>query len=377
MKVLWSAYYEFVKNLRDIRVLIALIACPISIILLLGEAFDGKLAEDFKNRIQTGYVILDSGEFGKSIDNFIKTDEIKKLINAEKYNTEDEAAKASEAGKIENYFIVREDTSNKIIEGKPVLIEIEGKKNIELVQTILEGYVSKNNAYMAALSISEDKFNMAEGSKSGDHFQRIPPLSGKLPKAVDYYSVLTLLQVMTIGAILGIIIVSKNQESNIHIRLYSLPVSKWTVLSGKIIGSSLMLFFSCIVTMIFTKYVYGANWDGNLVLVSATLLVFSFLCIGAGILIHSFIKSYMLSMGVALLLLFYASIAGGAITPATVIPSLNFINPIYNSKVLIFGAIYNYPDQVMLKAVIGLLALLGVVYLASALKLRRVNYDNI
>lgn len=377
MKVFWSAYYEFLKNLRDIRVLVALIAFPISVILLLGTAFDGNLTEDLKDKIRSGYVILDNGETGKNIENFIKTDEIKKLIDAQKYSTPDEAEKAIESGKIENYFVVPADVSKEIREGNTVLIEIEGTKNIELVQTILEGYISKSNAYMTALGVSGNKTDLSEDGKAGEHFKRIPPLSGKLPRAIDYYSVLTLLQVVSMGTILGIILIDRNQESNIHIRLYSLPISKWTVLTGKILGSSFVLFFSCIVTVIFTRYVYGANWDGNLALAGAALLVFSFLCIGVGILIHSFIKSFMSSIGIAFLLMFYAAIAGGAITPATAVESFNFINPIYYSKVLIFGALYNYPGRVIFNAAVGLLALLCVVYLASALKLRRVNYDNI
>ncbi len=203
------------------------------------------------------------------------------------------------------------------------------------------------------------------------------PAAAKLPRAIDYYSVLTLLMVVSEGAILGIFIVSKNPGSNIQIRLYSLPTSQWTIICGNILGSSMFLFLSCIVTVIFTKFVYGANWDGNIALIGVALLIFSFLCIGMGVMLHLFINSLASAMGLALLLTVVMSNAGGGITPATALQSLNIVNPIYYAKVFIFGILYNYPDRVLLRSAAGLLAVTAAVYAAAFLKLRRVNYDNI
>ena len=106
-------------------------------------------------------------------------------------------------------------------------------------------------------------------------------------------------------------------------------------------------------------------------------MAFSFLCIGLGIMIAVFTKNMLSAMGISFLMMFVTSSAGGTITPAVAIQSLNIINPIYYAKVLLFGTLYNYPNQVMLKAALGLLILIVVVYMLSFLKLRRVNYDNI
>jgi len=373
MKVLWSAYYEFIKNIRDIRILIALIAFPISIIILLGTVFDGKLTEDNNGKIPVGYVITDNGEIGKGFETMISTPEISKLIAAKRYSTENAALKDIDIGKIDNYFVVLENTTQKIQKGQTATVNIEGKKNIELVQTLLEGYISKSSAYSIAMNIAQKPVSL-EPQK---YFERITPINKKLPKAIDYYSVLTLLEMTSLGSILGIFIVSRNRESNIHIRLYALPISKWTVTYGRVIGSSVFLFISCIVTIVFTKYVYNANWDGNLLIVGGTVMVFSFLSIGIGILIAALVKNMAAAMGITLLLMTSASSFGGAIAPALSSGSLNIINPIYYAKVLIFGTLYSYPTQVMMKAAIGIFVMILIVYLLSFLKLRRVNYDNI
>lgn len=377
MKILWSAYYEFLKQIRDIRVLIGLIVFPISIIVLLGTAFDNKLTEDFKEKVQTGYIILDEGQVGEGLEQMFETDEIKKIINAVSYVNETDAISAMKTGDIDNYFVVEENTTAAVIKGNSAAIRLEGQKNIELVQTVLNSYISKNNAAAVALELSGDGAEPAELSHDQEYFEKIAPAAAKLPRAIDYYSVLTLLLIMSIGAILGIFIVSRNPESNIHIRLYSLPTSQWALICGKILGSSMFLFLSCIVTVIFTKYVYDANWDGNFVLIGLVLLIFSFLCIGLGIMIHSFIKNLISAMGLSLLFIGVMSNAGGAMTPVTTVQSLNSINPIYYAKVLLFGIIYNYPDRVLLRSAAGLLAVTAAVYAAAFLKLRRVNYDNI
>ncbi|WP_313559085.1 ABC transporter permease [Ruminiclostridium cellobioparum] len=377
MKILWSAYYEFLKQIRDIRILIALIVFPISIIVLLGTAFDNKLTEDFKEKVKTGYIILDEGQVGKGLEQMLETDEIKKIIRTESYVNEIDAISAMKTGKIDNYFVVEENSTKAIMNGKPAAIRLEGRKNIELVQTVLNSYISKSNAIAVASGISGDRIKLEDHSGNPNYFERMVPAAAKLPRAIDYYSVLTLLMVVSEGAILGIFIVSKNPGSNIQIRLYSLPTSQWTIICGNILGSSMFLFLSCIVTVIFTKFVYGANWDGNIALIGVALLIFSFLCIGMGVMLHLFINSLASAMGLALLLTVVMSNAGGGITPATALQSLNIVNPIYYAKVFIFGILYNYPDRVLLRSAAGLLAVTAAVYAAAFLKLRRVNYDNI
>lgn len=373
MKIVWSAYYELIKNIRDKRFIIALMVFPICMIILLGSVFNGKLTEDIAGKISVGYVINDNGETGSGLKRLLDSPDMRKHINAVEFKSADEASKAVAAGKIDNYFVVPRNIDRGAENGQKALITLDGKKNIEMVKTILDGYISKSMAYKVTMGLD------GKIAKIGSHsyFKRIQPLNSRLPSAIDYFSVLTTLQVMTIGTILGILILWKEESSNIHIRMYSLPVSKWTVIAGKIIGNSMFLFASCVVTVVFSKFVYGANWNGNLLFISFVLIIFSFLCIGLGILIAAFTKKISVSIGIAFVFMIVSSIAAGSMAPALTIQSLDIVNPIYYAKVLIFGTLYNYPHTVMLKAVWGILIFLAVVYTTSVLKLRRVNYDNI
>ena len=226
---------------------------------------------------------------------------------------------------------------------------------------------------------------MASGKtfgKSGEFIknnalERLTPRNTSLPTSTDYYSVLTLLQVLMMGCILGSLIIHRDDNSNIHIRLYALPTSKWTVIWGKVIGTSLFLFISCIVTVLFSKYVYNANWNGNLLIIGITLLVFCAISIGIGIAVGAFTKGLGSAVGISFFIMFFASSASGAVSPHSSITQLNIINPNYYAKILLFGSLYNYSWQLMMKAALGRAIIFVAIYFIAAVKLRRVNYDNI
>lgn len=373
MKVFSVIYYELIRNIRDLRVLIGLLVMPILMILILGTALDGQLSPDVDHRIKTGYVNLDDGVMGKGIDDLFKSDEIEKMVEVKSFNTREEASDALSRGEIENWFVIPQSASKLYQEGKAFEISVQGQKNVDFTQSILNGFISMYNAQTALIKVT----GKPGLPKETDSIERVAANNHKLPKTIDYYSVLTLLQTLMLGAILGSFIVYKNPASNMHIRLGILPTSKWTIIGGRVVGSSLFLFISCIVTILFTKFVYKANWDGNLLVIGMTMLIFCIISVGMGILVSTFVNNIGPAIGISVMIMLLLSSASGAISPASTMPQLNLINPNYHAKVLIFGSLYQYSGQIMLKSALGLLAILLAIYLVAGLKLRRVQYDHI
>ena len=373
MKILSVIYYQLLKNLRDIRVLAALIIFPLLMIFILGTALNGQLSADLKDKIKTGYIDLDNDVVGKGLGQLLSDENVTKYLEAKKYSSEARAKEAMSKGLIDNYIVVSPGTSALLQKDSSPAILVKGNKNVDMIESILKSFTSKYNAQMASVMV----YNTPGQLKESDALIRLTSHNTKLPKSIDYYSVLTLLQVLMMGCILGTLIIHSDENSNIHIRLYALPTSKWTVIWGKVIGTSLFLFLSCVVTTIFTKYVYGANWSGNLLIIGATLLVFCAISIGVGITVGAFTKSLASGVGISFFIMFFLSCASGAVTPNSSIEVLNIINPNYFAKVLIFGSLYHYSGQLMLKSALGLGAIFVVVYSIAAIKLRRVNYDNI
>lgn len=374
MKVLITAYYEFLKHVRDIKMLVVLIIFPILMILILGTAVEGFFSNDAGVRISVGYVNLDKGGVGRGLDGFLKAGEISKLLELTKYGDKSQGQKALDEGKNDAMIYLAEDLSQDVLEGKRGSIQVYGNKNVELVENILNNFTSSFNAANAAVEVSGP--TARPEAADGSVIKRMPFSKNTAPKVIDYYSVLTLLQILIMGALFGVFITGRTYGSDIHIRNHSLPVGKWTLLSGRIIGSVFFLLLASIVTVVFTKVVYHANWDGNPLIILGVILVFCGIAVGIGVLIGLFTSGFSGMMAVLLLMTFFG-IVSGAISPRSTNNLLGLITPNYYAKVLIFGTIYGYSGQLMTKTALGLLGYAAVVYGAVAVLLRRPGYDNI
>jgi ABC-2 type transport system permease protein len=86
MKVLVVAYYEFIKNLRDIKMLAFLIIFPVITTLILGTSIEGYFSGDSAKRISVVYINKDKGAIGKEFDKFLENEEIIKRLDIKRLN---------------------------------------------------------------------------------------------------------------------------------------------------------------------------------------------------------------------------------------------------------------------------------------------------
>lgn len=374
MKVLFAAYYEFIKNLRDIKMLACLLLFPIGITYILGHAVGGYLDTDIKGRISIGYINEDSGEVGKEYDSFLQNIEIKNRININVFKNKAEAQESLDEGKIDTVIYLPKDLTESLRSEKPSNIELYGKKNLEFVESITGGFVSSYNAVDTVMSTG----NMPSKANYSSSIERIYyTKSSKTPSAIDYYAVLELFNVLILGAIFGVLILSRDDNSDMHIRMSSLPTGKFTITAGRILGSSLFLFSISAIVMLFTKYVYHANWEGNMIIILGTLLSFSIISVGVGVLVKLLIPNFSSALIIVLLLMMFFGVVSGAISPAYADGKISMISPNYHGKILIFGTIYGYSKTIMIKSAIYLLGFIVLIFGTSGVLMRRSKYDNI
>ncbi|MFZ5986157.1 MAG: ABC transporter permease [Bacillota bacterium] len=374
MKVLTVAYYEILKYIRDIKLLLGLTLFPVLLILILGNTVDGFLLPRDAKKIPTGYINEDEGIIGSEFENLINSKEVKKLLELKKISSMDEGQKILDEGKIEVLIHIEKNVSYNMASGKEQVIHLYGSKNVEFVESIIKNFTSSFNTVNALLEV---KGRPTQINKN-ENIERVSYQSkGTMPKAIDYYSVLTMLQILLAGAIFGVFIKSKKYESDLNIRLYSLPVPKQIITTGRILGSVIYVFVSSIITVLFSKYVFDANWDGNVLIISGTLLLFSAIAVGMGLVIGSFTSDMSTAMGIIFLIMFFFSAVSGSISPASTIASLSFISPNYYAKTILFGTIYGYPSNVVINSALILAIFCLVIYSLAGLLGRRENYDNI
>lgn len=368
MKIIVTAYYEFIKNLRDIKMLACLLVFPILITFLLGNALGGYLSKDSPDKIPVGYVNMDRGTLGDEFNKFLQNEEIKKRLQITNFDNRGEAQAAVEGSRVDSVIYIPSSG------GERVTIELFGKKNVEFVEGITRSFVSTLNSVTAVISSG----GIPQAVEEESSLQRMYfTKDASAPKIMDYYAILELLQVLVLGSIFGISIVTRSSESDMHVRVHSLPASRFTLTLGRVLGSSLYLFAISIVVILFTKYVYGVNWNGNQLVILGALLSMSIISVGIGVLVGTLVPSFSTALMIVLLLMLFFGIFSGAISPASAEGSLGKFIPNYHAKILILGTIYKYPRGVMLNSMLWLGGFITVIYGLSSALIRRIKYDNI
>ncbi len=379
MRILIAAYYELIKNIRDIKMALIMILAPILVIFLVGTSIGNLFSRDVEKTMQVGCVNLDEGAAGEAFGQFLEAKEIKKRLAVKKYTGADEARKAVDNGEIDAYIYLPADLSQNMLKGSKQAIQIYGKKQVEAVEAIVNGFASSFNTVNAVImTAGKPAVPGVESGITGNVLQRVfLNKNTSVPRMIDYYSVLNLLQMLIMGSLLGVFIITKPDDSDINIRTYSLPISTQALILGRVIGSTAYLFVTSVFVIIFTGVVYGSNWRGNPVIILLTMLVFCMISVVIGVIAGLLVRSRSTGLMLSLLLMLFFGTISGAIMPSGSLDVINLLSPNYHAKVLLFGTIFGYSSQVMIEAALWLTGFLAVIFGAAGLLLRRVRYGNI
>jgi ABC-2 type transport system permease protein len=370
MKFLIAAWYEFLKNLRDVKMLGFMVVFPVVVSYLIGSAVSGYFKPDNGKPIAVACVNLDEGAAGSGFDQFIHNDEIEKRIQTSVYGRLEDAQKALETGDCSVLVYLPAGLSDQALKGEGGNIQIYGETDAELVKTLAESFAGTFNANLSVVKTG----GMPVQAERREAVIRVDRTNGAgYPRLTDYYSVLVLLEALVIGSIFGAYITARQYGSDIHIRIHSLPVNEWTLTFGRMTGSVAYLLLTSLATIVFTKYFYGVNWGGNIPVLFGTLAVFGFTVVGMGVICGRILKKVSTSFMAVFVLMFFFGTVSGSVSPRSGVITLGFITPNYYAKVLLFGSIYGYPAQTMITNALWLLGFAAAVCLAVVLLTRRVR----
>ncbi len=373
-KIKVIAYYELLKNIRDIKMLLILILSPIILIFILGNSLDSFLTASYVEPPLVGYVNLDKGNMSHTFNVFLQQDEISELIEIRNFSTKEEATNAIEEGIISSMIFIDDNYSSQLQDEEETEIEILGKENRTYVAAIVNNYV---NTYNLNASIIENDFIPIEDGERYTIERGLINSKESYPKSIDYYAVQTLLQFLLLCSIFGVSIVMRDYQKGLSVRIKSLPVHKHEFIIGRLIGSIMYSFIAAIIIIIFSKYVYNANWNGNPLLIYFTILLFVVISNGLGVLLGSFTNNYTSSFGILALLAVVLPASVGAFSPKTLVKPISFIAPNRYALNIIFGTIYDYPKRLIMNGFIGLFIMLIIVYAMIIFFEGRRKYENI
>ena len=374
MKFLVAVWYEFQKSVRDVKMMVIMIVFPIVVIYLLGTAVEGFFNKDIAPKIKIAVVNEDSGPIGNAFDKFLLGDAIRDKLVVSKLTSEVEARRAVDNKEYTAMVFLPTGLSDGVLSQTKRDITIYGNDDIAFVQTIVGSFINAFNAQNAAMQQGLEPLQIT-GGNSVQRVNRVK--SDAVPNLKDYYAILVLLQVLIVGGVFGANITSKEYGSDMHIRVHALPVSQWSLLAGRILGSTFCLCLTSLAVIAFTGFAYGVNWNGSVPVMAWTILFFSFLMVGMGAVFGKLFQRFSAALMAILVLLFFFGIASGSVSPTSGVTALGFLTPNYYGKILLFGSIYGYSASLMIRSALCLLGFAALTFIALILLSRRVRNDSL
>ncbi len=379
MNVLRTAYYTIIKSFRDTKTLKIQMLLPIILILILGTALNSFFTPTNFEKFSVYYLNEDEGTLSKKFDEFLNNEEIKSLIEIKDIKSYEKGKKDVENGDIAAFIHIPEDFSSNIQSGEKGCIEVltceyylEGES---VVKNIVDGFINGANAYDAVYKTG-GKINNYKDYENIDN-EGIS-YKGKIPRAIDYYSVTMLVMIMMYGMYYGMYSLVEDKYTNTYTRIKSAPIHGYEINIGKTIGNVLTLFLQEILLMIFTKYVYNSNWSGNLLITILILFIFSVFAISLGMLIYEVFRDYnKASNFVDLIVPFFTFISGGYVKVDILGPFVEKISkfsPNYLAQNALFTNIYGGKASDIYFAIAGL-TIMSIVFYAVTSVLGRRSYN--
>ena len=307
MNIINIALIEFKRNIRDVRTLVFMLAFPIVLMLILGTALSSTFEKGIKiDTIHVLYTEKNDNAFSAPFQGFIneaKQQDIHFSKAAEgtdgqeavKQNQYDAYVEVSDSG-IQFYGSERNSIQASMVEGmltafadKYNLITEVAKERPDQVQTVLAGAGDAPN-YVKETSLTADK----------------------APGSMDYYAMAMTTMIALYSAISASFLIRGERTRNTAIRLAIAPINKMEIFLGKIFGGIAVNFVCILLVMVFSRFVFGADWGSHLGIVILLLFTLVFLAVSFGIGLSYIMKTDQGTRSIVMIVLQLAAFFGGA-----------------------------------------------------------------
>ncbi|WP_397538845.1 ABC transporter permease [Rummeliibacillus pycnus] len=306
MNVLSIIWKELKVSFRDYHTFIFMLAIPIVMMLILGSA----LSKDFDQKIKVDnvhvlYKTTASSEISSYFQAFIK--EAKDTgINFKKAADGMNGQKEVE----ENHYTAFVEVTNK---GVKLYGSSQNSIEVSILQGMLTAFADKYNLTAAVASVDPAKISTVLASPAKHDFIAESSLqSTKKPGSMDYYAIAMTTMIAFYSAMYGMGLLRDERVNHTSIRLLAAPIRKGEIFLGKIIGCVLVNMICIIVIIIFSHYVYKADWGSHIGWILLILISEVFLAVSLGLGVSYLIKTHEASRTIITLVIQLASFFGGA-----------------------------------------------------------------
>lgn len=375
MRAAFKAFlYTLKENVMSIPLISIMLIFPIVLIFILGNALSGYFNQA---NIPKMNIIIVEDNFKPSIyDTILRYDKtFVKVFHAEVFASKSVALKKFSSSN--KYVAVvmfkkrqRNNHSNYIPFGN-FDIEITSKAGSQEAEFVKVYFNIFANYYKFIKSI----YSPSDIPKS-INFESA--FSGHFPRALDYYAVTMVVMMALYGSFSGIAVIEEERRQNTLLRLFASPKSPYDIFIAKALAQMVFLYAQLCLIVIFSKYIYHANWGNNLILVFTLLLVYSIFAILFGVFVALVVKNYMISnVIVSSAAIVFTFLAGGYMRVDLgngFLGTLREFLPNYAVQSAFFSIIYNPADTRYSKnALLYLIFICLCIFIICALLIRKVK----
>ena len=346
MKLLAIALKDTKILIRDRMALLVLLAMPLTIIAILGMAL-GSLwsGETAINKFDIAVVDYDQGNVSKLfIDDILGSKDMKKILTVT--NPGEKKARAAVAnGDLAAAIIIPKGFSDAINKGEDARMEVLSDPGQQIragvVRSVTESFAVHASSVLIAVKTSVETLagsgavpfgqvgalskKLAEEAQEDLHDPQVTVVKKttggeKSVSAMQYYSAGMGVMFILFGSMFGAFSLLEERRQITLARMMAAPVSRTTILCGKLGGIFLIGLMQFAVIVAATRVLYSVDWGqsviGVVLLASSTVLAAT----GMAIFIASVTKTQGSAAGLSQTLIQGMAALGGSMMPLSVMP---------------------------------------------------------
>lgn len=308
---IWNiALKEIKSNLRNTRTFVFMLAMPIVFMLILGATLSNAFASGhsvgdlrllYKNTGMDTQMSAYWSDFAQGIEK-----EGIQVVQAD-------------AG-MDGHKEVRADRYTAYAEVGDSGIEFygSGKNTIEsnILQGMLTAFADRYSLAAAANRVDPASAQgiVSSAGESGDFIRETALNANKKPSSIDYYAIAMSTMIALYSVISASHLFSGERARNTAVRLLAAPVSKGGIFTGKIIGCMFINALCVLVVVLFSKFVFRADWGNHYGIVVIILLTEVLLAVSLGLGVSFLVKGEG-ARAIVMIFTQFASFLGGAYFP--------------------------------------------------------------
>lgn len=335
---------EFKMNIRDYKANLMMVLFPIILIIILGAAFSNSFDSTIK---LSNVTVLYSEDINDSGQTFIEAfGSFREGLTKElgiSFQKTDDVNMGRESIKNRKY------SAYLNITGNPQQIRLYMNENHGLTASLLKSALNSFiNTYgvMSTIAVNNPAALAMIQKEGQGNYVSIRALDEKRqPGSLDYYTITMMTMILLYASMTGFWSVRSDMEQKTAYRTLCAPVRGYELLTGKVLGCTIVTLVQGLVVILFSGLVLNAYWGEDLVTVTLLLLSQSIMAVSMGVGLAYLFKNGAAGNGILNTIVPIFVFLGGGYVPLNVMGStfenISSISPVKWINSALFRMIYD------------------------------------